>query len=565
MNLLDIVSKEQLLDYLDVKETKLNHLLYGLPNSFKYNTFQITKKNGLSRTINSPNEELKVIQAKLKDDLLKLYGNKGCVHGFVKGKSILSNATAHLKKQVLINIDLKDFFSTIHFGRVRGMFLAPPFGFPEIIATLLAQICCFKGLLPQGAPTSPIISNFICTRLDNSFLRFSKANNFYYSRYADDITFSSNVRSLPPELGEVIDGNFEISKAILEQIISNGFEVNKSKIRLATRFNNQTVTGIKVNVKPNVNRLYIKQVRAILNSCEKYGVDKTAEVHFQKNNININKLRSPIEFFLKRLVGKISFIGFVRGKDDLLFRKLFDRIKVIVPHARLSIIYKKLDEADTTTIFTEGKTDWKHIKAALNRFKDKGLYKNLQLSFTDYLDEQNISNGELLKICEVFSKVGTHKHKIICIFDRDDINFLPKVTSTTTFYKDWSNSVYSMVLPVPLHCKFENICIEHYYEDQDLLTYDHNNRRIFNSTEFEKDGSHKMLPYIYKGKLEKLQTKFPTIIDSQVVDGSGSSIALSKNDFANYIYNRNPTYNSFKIEAFCQLLDHIAIIEDLEA
>lgn len=562
MNLLNIKSKEHLLDYFGIEEAQLNHLLYRLPNAYKYHTFEVRKKNGSSRIINSPNPELKVIQTKLKDDLVEFFGKKNCVHGFVKDKNILSNASAHLKKQILINIDLKDFFSTIHFGRVRGMFLSSPFSFPERIATLLAQICCFNGLLPQGAPTSPIISNFICRKLDNSFIQFSKKNSFFYTRYADDITFSSNIRSLSSELGIFNKDQFEISKSILNQIYNNGFTINESKVRMASRFNNQTVTGIKVNVKPNVSRFYIKQIRAILHACEKHGVEKTAIVHFQKNEIDLNRLKSPIDFFIKRLVGKISFIGFVRGKDDFLFKKLYDRVKAIVPNARLSIIYKKIDESKNTLILTEGKTDWKHMKAALIKLQAQGAYNNLHLTFADYLDEHKVSNSELLKICESIPKLGMQKNKTICIFDRDDKNFIPKVTSINNFYKDWTNNVYSMVLPVPKHRNFENICIEHYYTDNDLFTYDHNNRRIFVSSEFENNGNHKFEKYTYKGNLEKLKNRFPTIFDSQVVDSSGASIALSKNDFADYVYNNNPRYNSFDIEAFKEIFNHIYVIEN---
>jgi len=563
LNFLSLKVKEDLLDYFQITEKKLNHLLYSLPEDYRYYTFSVKKRNGTPRTINSPNLDLKVIQTKLKDDLVQIYGHKGCVHGFVNGKNILTNANQHLKKKVLVNIDLKDYFSTIHYGRVRGMFAKGPFYFNDCIATLLAQICCYKGLLPQGAPTSPIISNFICRKLDNSFLVFAKRNNLFYSRYADDITFSSNKSKLMPELGTLKDGRFYLSKSISDQVSGNGFLINENKIRVAFKFNNQSVTGVKVNLKPNVSRIYIKQIRAILNACEKYGIDKAAQIHFKKNEINPNKLKSPIEFFLKRIVGKVSFVGFIRGKDDFIFAKLYSRVKAIVPDARLSIIYKKLEESTRTMILTEGKTDWKHIKSALLKFKAQGVFLDLNLSFTDYLDEHKISNSELYKICESIPKTGMQKNKVICIFDRDDKNFIPKVTSTSSSYKDWTNNVYSIVLPVPNHRAFDSICIEHYYLDENLFTYDQNNRRLFFSTEFEPNGKHKTENYEFTGKKEKLKNRFPTIIDSQVLDSSGTSVALSKNDFADYIYNNVPRFGSFDIDAYRNLFEQIILIDKL--
>ncbi|MGO4878932.1 reverse transcriptase domain-containing protein [Pedobacter psychrotolerans] len=563
MEFLALKAKSDLLVYLDISEKKLNHLLYFLPDDNKYYTFNVLKRDGSNRKISSPNFELKICQTKIKDDLVSIYGNKSCVHGFVNNKNILTNAQQHLGKKILVNLDLRDFFSTIHFGRVRGMFLSGPFHFNKEIATLLAQICCYQGYLPQGAPTSPIISNFICRKLDNSFINFAKENNFFYTRYADDITFSSNRKVLSVTLGSFKDNDFVISDALLKQITDNGFLINEKKVRVSFKVNHQSVTGVKVNVKPNVNRIYIKQIRAILNACEKYGVEKAAFVHFAKNKINPNKLKNPLDFFLKRIVGKISFVGFIRGKDDPIFGKLYARIKAIVPNARLSIIHKEIGQSVNTTILTEGKTDWKHIKSALSRFQQLGQYTSLNLSFTDYLDEHKISNSELYKICEAIPKTGMQKNKLICVFDRDVKSFIPRVTSTTNSYKDWTNNVYSMVLPVPDIRNFDSICIEHYYLDEELLTYDHNNRRLFISTEFDLDGQHRKQQYKFTGKLEKLKNKVPTIIDSQVIDSRGASIALSKNDFANYIYESKSGFDCFGISAFKKLFDQILIIESI--
>ena len=113
------------------------------------------------------------------------------VHGFVKNKSVLSNAKQHLKKKYILNLDLKNFYGSINFGRVRGLFMSKPFNMGDRAATIIAQICCDNDSLPQGACTSPIISNFIMSRLDKELIQFAKNTHTTYTRYADDMLISS--------------------------------------------------------------------------------------------------------------------------------------------------------------------------------------------------------------------------------------------------------------------------------------------------------------------------------------------------------------------------------------
>lgn len=151
-----------------------------------YRTFHFNKKKGGQRQIDSPDKILRAVQKKLAYVLNLLYIPKPSVYGFIKNRNILENAKKHEKQKLILNIDLKDFFHQIHFGRIRGLFLKPPYEIGEKSATVIAQIACLNGKLPQG---SPILTNIVCSSLDSQLIKFAKENSIHYTRYADDIHF----------------------------------------------------------------------------------------------------------------------------------------------------------------------------------------------------------------------------------------------------------------------------------------------------------------------------------------------------------------------------------------
>ncbi|MBU2609438.1 MAG: reverse transcriptase family protein, partial [Chloroflexi bacterium] len=179
-------SRDDIAKLLELTTKQLNFHLYVLPSEKKYKVFTVPKKSGGTRQISAPASPIKIIQRKLKQVLETIYNPKPATHGFVAGRSIISNARLHKKRRYVLNIDLENFFSTIHFGRVRGMFMGNPYNLNNEVSTILAQICCHDKVLPQGAPTSPIISNMICARLDAKLQQLAKKHQCTYSRYADD-------------------------------------------------------------------------------------------------------------------------------------------------------------------------------------------------------------------------------------------------------------------------------------------------------------------------------------------------------------------------------------------
>jgi RNA-directed DNA polymerase len=156
---------EDVAQLLDVSYPLLQYWLFIADPEKKYVMFTLRKASGGFRTISAPTPYLKIIQQKLNQVLSTVYEVKEPVHGFAAGKSIVTNAHVHAGQSFVFNLDLRDFFPTINFGRVRGMFMSRPYNLPDSVATILAQICCHKNALPQGAPTSPTVSNMICGQL----------------------------------------------------------------------------------------------------------------------------------------------------------------------------------------------------------------------------------------------------------------------------------------------------------------------------------------------------------------------------------------------------------------
>lgn len=408
-----------------IKHKKIIELaLYDIRNK-DYRTKNITKKNGGIRVLNIPPSSAKTAQSKFNDILQKEYIPLKSVHGFVKvekdnPRNIISNASQHVQKRYVINVDIENFFDTINFGRVRGLFLSEPFNIKESISTKLAQLVTYDNKLPQGAPTSPIISNFICKKLDHELIKVAKEYFLTYSRYADDITFSTYKKNINSSI--IID---KIDKVVN----NNGFSINKAKTRVQNFNQTQIVTGLIVNQKINLSRKYIKQIRSILFSWYRDGLEKASNLHFD----NFNKQESKYannrnESFKNMLIGKINFLGQVKGKEDRLFIKFSHTYYLLRDEFSLSskqgnfevlninnLIYADIIKIftqiyDTKLILTEGITDITYLKNALKYFQKKGQFKKLKLRYC-YLD--SISN-----LIEVYKALFEEKKIDLTVLNR---------------------------------------------------------------------------------------------------------------------------------------------------
>ncbi len=559
---LAVTTREELAKAIRVPLKSLTYYLYICPEDKKYHVFNIRKKSGGTREICSPNAGLKRIQRRLLDILNDLYSPKVCVHGYVKGlkRGIKSNAGVHKGRNVIINVDLKDFFPSINFGRVRGLFKSHPFNFNDEVATALAQLCCYRNALPQGAPTSPVLSNCICRRLDDQLLRFCREQKVNYTRYADDLTFSTGLKEFPKEIGTLQKETAVLSKDIVDVINSNGFVVNAAKTRFAKRNNRQEVTGLIVNQGVNVPRKFVRQVRAMLHAWEKFGIEDAAKEHFCRYNYKHSKPDFPSILFKNILIGRINFIGQIKGRENRIFLDLCKRLKELDMSVKFSLPEDFDSRGDVPTVFCEGKTDGIHLKAALDHFKARGQFRELEIKFFKYSKEHEINNADLSKICMTRNRIKQSSRLEIYLFDSDDERKCSKkeLCESGKLYKNWGCNVYSMMLPRPPHRDFDEVCIEFFYTDEDLKIKDKNGRRIYTTDEFDSEtGFLKGNPDIYYSlNRGRLKNKYPKIIDTDVrLLKDDSSVAMSKLFFANHISSRKAPFRNVSFEHFKPIFD----------
>lgn len=392
----DVTTRDELAIFLDIPLRKLTHILYCEKPNNLYHSFEIKKKNGGTRHIDAPDDELIGLQYRiakaLEDYEEKLRSDKNIKslisHAFEKNKSIMTNAQIHINKRVIINLDLKDFFPSIHFGRILGFFTKnKDYNLSYEVAVILAQLCCIDGHLPQGAPTSPILSNMLCRILDIRILKIAKKYKVDYTRYADDLTFSTNNKAF-------LEIQNEFLNEIKDEIKRAGFDVNDKKTRIQYRNSKQEVTGLIVNKKINVDRRYYRETRAMANSLYtnneffidgKRGTINQLEGRFsfinQIDKFN-NKLDKSTPFSVKLQNGnEENFRRFSISQHD--FRTLCGREE----EYRKFLFYKYFYSNKKPLILTEGKTDIRYIKAALKKvaLEDKnGEYFEL----VNYIDNK---------------------------------------------------------------------------------------------------------------------------------------------------------------------------------
>lgn len=274
-------SEQELADWLGITLGRLRWFTHDKPADkvWHYVRYTAPKRSGGTRTILAPKRQLKELQRKVLREILGRVPVSSSSHGFVPERSIVSNAQPHVGQQLIVNMDLKDFFPSITYPRVRGLFIS--LGYSYAVGGTLAMLCTEhdreeythkgkrlfvsldKRALVQGAPTSPAIANLIAWKLDRRLHGLAQSRGFNYTRYADDLTFSS------PEIAEV----GQLIGAAASIVDDEDFEVNGGKTRISRQSTRQMVTGVVVNDTMGTPRRLRRRLRAILHNAQKTGLE----------------------------------------------------------------------------------------------------------------------------------------------------------------------------------------------------------------------------------------------------------------------------------------------------
>jgi RNA-directed DNA polymerase len=417
---------------LGYKPSSLSYVLYKIPVTQKYTIFSIPKKSGGTRQITAPDIKLKNLQRSvatlLTDCRVEIESAKpkrrSLSHGFKKGHSILTNSRPHVGRRYVFNLDLKDFFPSLNFGRVRGYFLKNnDFKLNDKAATVLTQIACYKDALPQGSPCSPIVSDLLAHILDVRLAQLAKKHGCTYSRYADDLTFSTNRKLFPREIAFPIAGQpmkWTVGAELDNKIKNSGFAINPDKTRMQHSISRQTVTGLVVNKKVNVKSEYYRVARSMCHSLFKRGqyaykgfggVTDFAPLEGQLSHIYFVKqseLSRSNENRPKSVLPKSNQINYIVGWQKLYGRFLF---------------YKGFVALQQPLVICEGTTDNIYLRSAL------------QSLGANYPSLTKLRNGKRVSAISFF-KYSKHSERLLRLGGGSDVlkNFIASYADQLNYF-----------------------------------------------------------------------------------------------------------------------------------
>ena len=391
----------------------------------RYHSLGIPKKSGDVRYISVPSDTLKWIQICLNEIFKALYTPSPYAMGFTVGRSIVDNARIHTNQNYVFNIDLEDFFPSIDQARVWKRLQLPPFNFNAKVASVIAGFCsvisfrytnenpfseCF--VLPQGAPTSPLLTNAICDKLDRRLHGLAKRFGLHYSRYADDITFSS--------MHNVYQPGSEFRQELKRIITDQRFTINERKTRLNHRSSRQEITGLTVGEKINVSRKYVKDLRAILHIWEKYGHNAAFATFYPRYKSEKGHLHHGEPNLENVISGKLCYLKMVKGENDSVYAKLNAQFLRLTKDPAINVQKSNIDY-----LFTMSKTDFeKKLGVTIEFFihqknkKPFGLFtfqdKDFIVAVSKNLDVNNLPDNVQISLTRMVKlndpHTGTSNH-----------------------------------------------------------------------------------------------------------------------------------------------------------
>jgi RNA-directed DNA polymerase len=564
-----ITTKQELADLLGVKASFLTNVLYRLRPENQYIQFTIPKKNGGVREINAPTEKLKSLQSNLSNLLLDCIDEINKVkfpnseinkardknsksnnhetlkvkvpnaeiaqpslsHGFVRKRSIITNAMMHIGQKNVLNIDLEDFFDSFNFGRVRGFFIKNEnFELDPHIATVIAQIACYDNKLPQGSPCSPVITNLITHALDIRLAALAEKYSCIYSRYADDLSFSTREAVFPRQLMRLNNGEYAAGKKLKSEIKRAGFSINDKKTRIQFKDSRQDVTGLVVNQKPGVKKEYWRTAKAQCHSLFRTGSFTTKVAGLEVSG-NINELEGQLNF-----IDQVDHYNRLRQKPPLnpVYALRRDQQKFLKHTKHLLsgrektfrdfLYYRLFYGNETPTILCEGKTDNVYLKSAISQLsssyprlaspKTSSTDYKLHLRFTKYTKRTKFLlelDGGVDHLRDfiinfrrqyAFYKAPKPKHPVIIFLDNDKgpgglLSYLssnnlgteyPASTSKTKDFRQAEyvhvfHNLYLVLTPLEKSGQFTDI--EYFFDDATRLKV--HNKKCFNTVSKRDD------------------------------------------------------------------------------
>lgn len=603
-----VSTKTEFAELLGIDAVFFTYCLYVKKPENQYHQFSIPKKSGGERLINAPSEELKSLQKSLAILLLdcideinaknypdsqwskpKLRKNgdpdyaaevlkikipnarvkqPSLSHGFVRERSILTNAIMHVGKKNILNIDLESFFDAFNFGRVRGFFIKNAnFNLDPHIATVIAQIACFDNKLPQGSPCSPVITNLILHTLDIRLASLAKKYKCTYTRYADDITFSTRKSEFPSQIMRQNESGYVTGKLLKNKIRRSGFSINSSKTRIQYKSSRQDVTGLVVNKKPNVKKEYWRLARAKCNQLFKTGRFTTVKDGNEVEG-NLHELEGQLNF-----IDQVDHYNRMRQKKplstDYAYNKVGKNTKAILSGREKTfsnfLYYRFFCGNDKPTILCEGKTDNFYLKSAISQLsknypklarRKEDEYELLVHFFkyskrsrfllelfggADYL-RGFVDNFE--KNMKLYDEI-IPKHPVIVFLDNDE-----GPQQVVNLLKSQSFQKKIELIPSALDKKEDIRKSEFIHVVKNLYI-------VF--TPLAKDDGETDIEYFFDDKARLM--KFHNGKCFNTVKNRDSKIDLSKDAFAKYIVKENKNkidFNGFKplLDSIVKVIDH---------
>ncbi|MCH8535886.1 MAG: reverse transcriptase family protein [Flavobacteriaceae bacterium] len=326
-----------------INKKSLDYFIHPKTSKNRYKSFTVNKKSGGTRTIHAPVKRLKYILKSVNFLLQCISNSHPAANGFVNEKSVVTNAKKHVGKRYVYNIDLKDFFYSFDRNRVKmGLMYNLGLGKKnENLAFKIASLCTHpfeidgevKTVLPQGSPTSPTLTNILCKKLDRRLNGLANRFGATYTRYADDITFSSDHNIYQKPKNEQLNNNgcFDNFIAELSRIIKvEELQINPKKTRLQKNGYHQSVTGLSVNEKVNVHPRYIQQLKMWLYYWERYGYEKAEQIFRRDYKADKGHVKKADAKLMHVLDGKLEFLKMVKGAEGMTYKKLNARFSKLV-------------------------------------------------------------------------------------------------------------------------------------------------------------------------------------------------------------------------------------------